>query len=417
MTKLVLTTREQPVFEQTFAAQIADFRKVRPDIEIEVVTRPIADHYHSMVHEGGAGEPGVDLFLCCTDWLPTAYARGLIHSLDPWVSVDPPQDWPIGWHPAMQKLVYQDSALIALPWHDGPQMFIYRTDLFESPAEQERFLAEHGRPLSLPKTWSEFLEVAKFFNRPETGLNGCVLAGYTDHHNNVYDFLIHLWSRGGELLDAEFRPVFDSPVAVEALTWLRDLYHVHQVMDPVCLTLGSVESGNLFAQGDAAMMWNWCGFAAYCELPEHSNVVGKIGTAMLPGGENAGGKPVSLNIYWGLTIAKGCRDTEAAYAFLKHIAQPHCDKMTSMIGANGTRLSTWNDPEVRAKYPYYNIIEEVHGSTLTLPAIPEYGEINDAISAAVHRVIHEGADPQTSLTQGCQEATEVLQRSGRLPKN
>lgn len=408
MTKLVLRTREQDTFENTLAWQIEDFRKVRPDIEIEVVAKPISAHQLEMVVQEGAKNGEGDLFLCCTDWLPEAYAKGLIVPLD---GFDLPDDWPDGWHPAMQKLVYQEGDLIGIPWHDGPQMFIYLKHIFEDPGHIAQFEARYGWRLDVPKTWEQFRQVAEFFTHPENDEWGCICAGYTDGHNNVYDFLIQLWSRGGVLLDNQSQPQFHGPAGVDGLTFLRDLYR--DFMPAAALQLGSVEAGDYFARGKVAMMWNWCGFAAVCEMPEYSNVVGKIGLAPLP----AGTESVSLNIYWAMTITSGCADKEAAWAFIKHISQPHCDKVTSMMGANGTRLSTWRDPEVRAKYPHYEIIEQIHGQTLTLPAIPEYTLVNDCISGAVDAVLHRGAEPAEALQAAADAATIHLEMSGRLQRN
>jgi multiple sugar transport system substrate-binding protein len=118
-----------------------------------------------------------------------------------------------------------------------------------------------------------------------------------------------------------------------------------------------------------------------------------------------------------MTVTSGCRDKAAAWEFMKHISQPHCDKVTSMVGANGTRLSTWRDPEVQAKYPHYKIIEEVHGQTLTLPAIPEYNLVNDCISGAVDAVLHRGLDPAEMLQAAADAARVHLEMSGRLKRN
>jgi multiple sugar transport system substrate-binding protein len=405
MTRLVLRTREQDTFENALAWQIEQFRRENPEIEIDVIARPIKDHHDEMVNERGAKAGAGDLFLCCTDWLPEAFAEGLIRPLD---DFDLPADWPDGWHPAMQKLVHHEGRLIGLPWHDGPQMFIYRRDLFEEPSHIAQFEARYGWRLKVPKTWEQFRHVAEFFSHPDNDEWGCVCAGYTDGHNNVYDFLIQLWSRGGVLLDEEFQPRFHEQAGIEGLEFLRDLYQ--NFMPPAALNLGSVEAGDFFSQGNVAMMWNWCGFAAVCEMPEYSRVVGKIGLASLP----AGVRSVSLNIYWAMTMTAGCQDPEAAWKFMKFVTRPECDRMTSQMGANGTRLSTWRDPEIRRQYPHYDIIEDVHAQTLTLPAIPEYGLVNECISRAVHEVLHEGRAVKEALERAAKEAIIALVRAGRI---
>ncbi|HLO99614.1 MAG TPA: sugar ABC transporter substrate-binding protein [Fimbriimonas sp.] len=406
MIKLRLCTREQETFENAFRAQIADYQKVRPDVEIEVVTRTISAHVHEMVTMGGCAKDDFDLFLCCTDWLPEVIARGQLVDLNPYIESNPPHGWPDAWHPAMRGLQTVDGRVYGLAWHDGPEVFHYRSDLFEDATEKENFLHHYGRELEVPKTWEEFVEVAKFFTRPEEGLWGTVVAAYTDGHNDVYDFVIQLWSRGGQLLDSEGKPAFDSEIGVEALQFCSDLINKHKVASPECLTLGSVEAGDYYAQGNAAMMVNCCGFAAVCEMPEYSNIVGKNRCTSLPAG--AAGS-VSLNIYWVLTIPIGSKQADEAYKFMQHISAPHTDKMVSMAGANGVRLSTWNDPEVQAKYPYYEIIEQVHANTLTMPAIPAYPQINDSISLAVHRVVHEGEDVSSWLSMAADASNVALE--------
>jgi len=412
--RLRLATRTQETFERAFAIQIADFQKTHPEVEFEVVARPIHDHYDAMIGAGEAASPDFDLFLCVTDWLPEAIAKGQIAPLNNYIDQNPPQDWPQGWHPAMLGLQNQNGAIYGFPWHDGPEIFHYRKDLFENPKEKENFQNGHNRALRVPKTWTEFIEVAKFFTRPDQGLWGCCEGAYTDGHNNVYDFLIQLWSRGGVLFDQDYKPRFHEDAGIEALQFYSDIFHKHKVASPECLKLGSVECGDFYAQGNAAMMWNWSGFAAVAEIPEFSNIVGKNGCTKIPAGDGPMGRSVSLNIYWTLTLCQGSQHKDLAYQFMRHIMQPKLDKVTSMCGANGVRLSTWNDPEVRTKYPYYSIIADVHKGSITMPAIPEYPAINEAISEAVHNVVHLGGSPQEELRKAANASTQILMESARI---
>lgn len=407
--KLRLITRGQETFENAFRAQIADYQRVRPDVEIEIHTLPIADHFAKMVSGRGCQTDEFDLFLCNTDWLPEAIANGDLTNLNPLIDSEPPHGWRNAWHPAMLGLQEVEGNVFGLPWHDGPEVFHYRSDLFEDPTEQENFLHRYGRELTVPKNWEEFVQVAEFFTRDD--LWGAAVAGYTDGHNNVYDFLIQLWSRGGELFDADYQPVFDSEIGVESLQFCADLFHKFKVVSPDCLKLGSVESGDYYAQGHAAMMVNWCGFAAVCEMSEYSKIVGKNRCTKVPAGAEGS---VSLNIYWVLTIPAGSKQKDEAYAFMHHISQPHTDKMVSMAGANGVQLSTWNDPEVRAKYPHYGIIEEVHAGTRTLPAISEYPTINEFLSEAIHNVVHLGSEPRHELLNAADRSRQFLKSTGRL---
>lgn len=395
MAKLKLAVRDYSAFERAIDAQIQAFQG---EIRVERHSFDIQGMYELAT----GGESDFDLIICLTDWLPEAVTNGCVLLLDRFFEEDPPEDWPEGWSPSMRKLCFSDGRLVAMPWHDGPEVFHYRKDLFTDAGERTAFRATHGYDLNPPKTWEHFLDVAKFFTRDD--MWGCCVAAYPDGHNNVYDFLIHLWSRGGELLEGG-KPAFASRAGVEALEFYADLIHRHKVAPESCLIMDSNESGEFYALGEAAMMWNWSGFAATAEL-SHSKIRGCNACTAIPGN-------VSLNVYWTLAILSGSRNAGAAYEFLKHACSAPMDKLTAKSGASGVRLSTWRDPEIQKAFPYYGILEEVHKGARTLPALPEYPDINDALNRAIERVTHDRRDAGESLSQAQTEVEGILGTTAR----
>lgn len=409
--KLRLVSREFDGFERSFGHQIDEFKKLHPAVEITAEFLDLATLHQEMLSDGGAKSGSADIFLCVTDWLPEAIQAGALTPLNSFLEADPPQDWPHGWSPSMRGLqTAQDGQIYGLAYHDGPEIFMYRRDLFEDPSEKARFESQQGRELTPPKTWDEFIEVAKFFTRAEEGLWGACLAGFPDAHNNVYDFMIHLWSRGGSLLTKENRAAFNSPEGIAALQYLHDLYHLHKVVDPKCLDLDSVASGIHYASGQAAMMWNWSGFAALAEDKAISKIVGKNGVAGMPRAEGPDGKAVSLNIYWVLTIPSGTENKQAAYDFIRHCASASMDKATSMLGGNGTRLSTWRDSEVQAAFPYYKIIEEVHTSVESPPSIPQFTQIAEYLSEMTDDVMRQRKSVKEAIGTAASRVDDLMAR-------
>ncbi len=266
-------------FERAIAAQTAHFSALRPDVGFELSHGGPEEIYAEMVEQGGATDGRYDVMLTLTDWLPDLIRRKGLRSIDTYLASDPPEGWPGGWSDSVLGLQRDaQGAIYGLPYHDGPEIFHYRTDLFGNPAEQVRFQRLLGYPLRPPETWSEFLDVARFFTRPDDGLYGTVVAGLNDGHNNVYDFLIHLWSRGGQLLDERLRPAFDSPAGHEALQFYVDLLTKHNVTPPRALEYDSVAAGVAYAAGEGAMMLNWSGFMAVAQLPP-STIIGKTRSA------------------------------------------------------------------------------------------------------------------------------------------
>ncbi|MDQ0272358.1 extracellular solute-binding protein [Cytobacillus purgationiresistens] len=417
MTKktLSLVSREFVGFEKSFQLQADHFAAIHPEMQVNRTFWEIHTLYDRMVTEQKVFSADHDLFLCVTDWLPELIKMKGLVPLNTYLENDPPEDWPNGWASSMKQLqTDQDGTIYGIAYHDGPEMFLYREDLFNDPNEQEAFAGKYGYPLQVPSTWSQFLDVAKFFTRPDQDLYGCVLAGYPDGHNNVYDFLIHLWSRGGELVDQNWNPSFNSTIGKEALQYLVNLYTTENVLPPHAREMDSVATGHYFAKGHAAMMWNWCGFAAMAEIPELSNIVGKTKTTVIPRGDNPEARHMSLNIYWVLTIPEGSKNKDAAYQFIKETASKSMDKITSQCGGNGTRLSTWRDPEIIESFPYYSMIEEVHKNVNSPLPIPEYPAINELLSTMVDDAINGRESIDRALVKAEQAIREILQKSGYI---
>ncbi len=133
----------------------------------------------------------------------------------------PVPDYPEGWVASLLAAQQWDDNVYGLPFHDGPECCVYRRDLFEDVGERAAFRVRYGYDLAPPRTWQQFDDIAHFFTRPEEGLYGTVFAAFPDGHNGVYDFCLHLWSRGGELTADDGSVTLDTPAAIAALDFYR----------------------------------------------------------------------------------------------------------------------------------------------------------------------------------------------------
>ena len=412
-TTLNMVYRTFDSFDAALEKQAEVFRQHHSGYDVALKSLDLPPLHSLMFDRGGLTSGEVDVFMCVTDWLAGAAQIGGLSRLNEFIEADPPEGWPDAWPESLLGVQRDESGNIyGLPYHDGPECFMYRTDLFEDESERSRFRSEYGYELAVPETWSRFLDIARFFNRPDEGLHGCIVAAYPDGHNSVYDFLIHLWSRGGVFLDERNRVGFDSPTARQALQWYVDLIHEHGVTQPNPWEHDSVASGIEFAEGTAAMMWNWTGFAAVADLPEISKIPGKVRVTPIPRGDGPAGRRASLNIYWVLTIPSGSRHKDAAYAFCKNAVSAEMDHYLTMVGGNGCRLSTWNNPEVQSAYQYYEVIEEIHRHALTLPRIPELAELVDVMNRMVDDAVRLRKTVDAAVNDAAQESEELLAGAG-----
>ncbi len=408
MRRLAIKYRSFDGFERALSQQIAHFTTLHPDVTITSSHAGPEELYAEMVTDGGVHSGEYDIMLILTDWLPDLQTRHGLICLDEFIATDPPADWPTGWSESLLALQRDAHGRVyGLPYHDGPEMFHYRTDLFDDVGEHQMFRAKYGRSLRVPQTWAEFREVAQFFTRPDQGLYGAVLAGLNDGHNNVYDFFIHLWSRGGSLFDANGAPCFNDAIGTEALQFYVDSLTTMQITSPRALGYDSVAAGVAYAAGEGAMMLNWAGFMSVAQLPP-SRIINQTRCTTIPRGDSNQGRHASLNVYWVLGICAGSTNQALAYQFLQETATPAMDKITSLAGGSGVRKSTWDDPEIRAQFQYYEVMEQVHTGIDTLPALPQYPALNEVFSQMTWAAVQGTKSVQQALDDAAAACRAVL---------
>lgn len=360
-------------------------------LEAEFIAMDLPELHHELITNEGLKNGNWDAAHLVTDWLLEAYTANAIADIKPALN----KQELAAWSNSLLDIQQFDGKLLGLPFHDGPECLIYRKDLFESPQEQQKFKDLYGKDLKVPLSWDDFIEIAEFFQRPEDNLYGTVVAAFPDGHNTVFDFCLQLWSRGGELLDADGNIQINTPEAADGLIFYRDLLNNHQAIHPQSAQYESVQAGEAFARGEVAMMVNWFGFAAVCEVSESSKVKGKVDVAGLPKAGN--GEACSLNVYWMYAVGTGSKHQDIALAFVKYATQAQQDKLLTLEGGIGCRKSTWQDADVNRIIPYYHKLEELHKHAKTLPQSKHWSAIANLIDELVVKACSTTSDVKVLL--------------------
>lgn len=394
--KFRIAVRKFDAFESSIEKIWKSFcEKTGCTLELEAVPLDLHPLYDTILKEDGLKNGTWDVAIINTDWIAEAYASNSVEDLTSYIEENPPSDFPNGWSKSLLYKQEFEGKTVGLPFHDGPECLIYRKDLFESIEESVAFYRENGKPLEIPKTWDDLMQVAEFFNRPEENLYGTTFAAYPDGHNTVFDFCLQLWTRGGELFDADKKIKLNSKAAVEGMEFYRKALKNTNAIHPDSRDFDSVKSGLAFANGNLAMMVNWFGFASMCEFLEDSKVKGKVDIANVPAGPT--GEGTSLNAYWMYVIGSGSEHKDLAYDFIKFAVNEENDKLLTLEGAIGCRKSTWHDNDVNKEVPYYYKLEELHKNTRSLPRKSNWSEIADVIDQLVLEVINTSKDIKTIL--------------------
>ncbi|RYY09770.1 MAG: extracellular solute-binding protein, partial [Cytophagaceae bacterium] len=163
--------------------------------------------------------------------------------------------------------------------------------------------------------------------------------------------------------------------------------------------------GQAFARGEAALMVNWFGFAAVCDVYAACPVRGRVDIAPIPHG--AGGQSASLNVYWLYTIGAGSRHKAVAYDFIRFATSAANDKLLTLEGGIGCRLSTWHDAEINALVPYYHKLEMLHQQAQSLPQNAHWARIAASIEEVVRLAITTATPVAALLKTGQQQLNSL----------
>jgi multiple sugar transport system substrate-binding protein len=393
-------------FESAIAKQWESFEAAaKTGLVLDAVAMDLHPLEDALFTHTGMVRGDWDVCFVATDWIAAMHHARAAVDLAPLLTSDGTADFPGAWADSLLRLQRIEDAVLGVPYHDGPECLIYRKDLFEDAGLQHEYRRLFHKPLSPPETWDEFHQIARLLNVVERRQYGTVFAANPDGHNSVYDFLLQLWTRGGELFTKDGGICFQTKEAVDALTFYRTILRDASAVHPQCGEFDSVKAGFAFAAGEVAMMVNWFGFAALAHTWGESNVTGKVDIAPIPHGP--GGHSVSLNVYWILSIAAGSPHRDVAWRFLKHCMSAEMDKLTTMEGAIGCRKSTWFDEEVNRAIPFYHRMAELHRVAREIPQIRVWPKVAAIIDELITATIHGDAPVVELLADADRKAASL----------
>jgi multiple sugar transport system substrate-binding protein len=292
-----------------------------------------------------------------------------------------------------------DGHIYGLPMACDVITLLYRTDIFEArSAEFERLT---GRPLQPPKTWAEYLEIARFLN--SDSLYGNILMGREQTYT-VWSGILH--GMGGQQVDEHWRPVLNSEVGARSLALFTEMY---QYAPPHSEDRYIRDADTLFLQGRGAMYLAWPSLI-WSQLADTNRckITGKIGAAVIPGGHP------QLSA-WSLGVNPACKDPEAAYLWIKFfVNQSNSRRLLLVYGKGSPRISTYSDPQCREKLFYLKTLLEGLAGNQPRFRIPLSQELSDYLDNELIKAIRGQVTPRAALDRTAARWQEILIQSGQL---
>lgn len=337
---------------------------------------------------------GFQLYCLDNNYIPLFASNGWVQPLDasikPAYKLDDVFD-------GLRGTYTWDSKLYGLPIYAEVTILYYRKDLFKAAG------------LEVPKTLDELEAAAAKLKQPPKTF-GIALRGLRGEGMNVYTWTEWLRSYGGDFLDGNMKPVFDSPEAIEGTDHYSKL--IRDDGPPGSGTWGWPQVSSSFAAGRVAMTIESTAFYPTFTDPKQSNVSDNVGYAVVPAGPK-GAFPANYSI--GLAVAAsvpaGSKDFEAASAFLQWATSQQMEFARTDKGiGNEDRKSINQSDLLKSKLDPAYIKAVSDGQAITKsqyrPMIPQWREMGDIIGAHVESVFTGGASSKDALTTAAAETAD-----------
>jgi multiple sugar transport system substrate-binding protein len=202
--------------------------------------------------------------------------------------------------------------LMQLPRNLDARMLFYRADL-----------------ISAPQTWDEALAQMIQFKRD--GFYGFAFPG---RHSGLFGtFYEMLGMAGGDLFDADLKPIFNSEAGEWSLNFLHRAHTVERVTPPDLIENWYYdEISDRFRKGDVLMVGDFPGFYGLYQKRETCAVFDQFDVAVYPVGP--AGIRKSYAGGHSFAIPKAARDPQGGLALAKYLTSPEVQWQEASLGGH-----------------------------------------------------------------------------------
>ncbi len=316
--------------------------------------------------------------------------------------------------PANIKASTLDGKLVMLPraQFDVSALY-YQKSLYQDEAKKKAFKEKYGRDLTPPDTWADLADQAEFFASPPD-FYGTQFAGKEEAINGrFYEMLV---AEGGQYLDGDGKPAFNSDAGVRALDWFVRLYKNKAVPAGTTNYLWD-DLGQGFASGTVALNLDWPGWATFFNDPKSSKVAGNVGVKVQPQG--SAGIRTGWSGHHGFSVTESCAHKDAAASLVWFLTNEDSQKLEAAAGPLPTRTAVWEwDVAQAANDPYKKEVltafQEAAKHAFPVPQTPQWIEISNAVYPELQAAILGDKTSKQALDAAAAKATAILEDAGAL---
>lgn len=332
---------------------------------IELQTFAFGELFEKISTALATGSGDYDVIIYAADWAGDIMAPGYVLEISQDIldQIDADDVIPL----YADRITTWGGVPYALPYDGDAHMLYYRKDLFANEEYQAAFEAEYGYPLDEPVTWSQYADIAAFFNGKEVETAGDAAPIYgalEAQRRNAQSYWVYL-SRATGYGKVPGNPCFffscdDMTPQVNNPGWVRALEEyvdIRSVGDPEMINYDVADTRTLFTTGTAVLNLDWGDVGTISVDPNASIVQGDVGFGVLPGGDSywdyeAGEWVMETNPApfiafggWIISVAADSDVTEAALDFAAFLASREMVNELAVTGGTGINPSRFSQLE------------------------------------------------------------------------
>lgn len=329
---------------------------------IELQTFAFGELFEKIVTALSTGSGDYDVLIYAADWAGDIMAPGYVMEM-PQATLDAIEaDDVIPLY--ADRITTWGGVPYALPYDGDAHMLYYRKDLVDNEMYAADFEAAYGYALGEPTTWTQYRDIAEFFNGMEVDTAGSMAPIYgalEAQRRNAQSYWVYL-SRAAGYGKVPGNPCFffscdDMTPQVNNPGWVRALEEyidIRNVGDPEMINYDVADTRTLMATGTAVLNLDW-GDVGTISVDENVSLVkGDVGFGVLPGGDSywdyeAGEwvmqeNPAPFIAFggWIISVAADSDVTEAALDFASFLASKDVVNELAVTGGTGINPSRFS---------------------------------------------------------------------------
>lgn len=346
-----------------------------------------------------------------------------------------------------RQIATWDGRMIQFPI-DGDRHYLkYRKSALENPAYQAQFEKAHGKPLTVPTTWQDYDQVARFFSGWDWDGDGeqeygaaefTSTAGmmvFSSFMSRAAPYAKHPDVQGGVFFELEtMEPLINTPGFVRAL---EDMIKARDYWPPKGDQFTVVDEIESFGGGQAAMSFTYDDSTARA-MERGSPIATDLGFAPPPGSREVWNRHtgqwdqfeepnVVPYIAWGWTsaVAATSPNQDMAFDYLCFFISDENHNHDLGVGRFGVNPFRRNDflseyyvrqagwPDTLAR-DYADALASVDGSPRQLLDLrtPGVNEFMEALVAGISAALHDNVPPQEALDQVAADWRNIVNEIG-----